>query len=224
MLQFFDKCGKSLAAFMDKTPNKRSNPAANNSAIEMALIKCRSAAQEGYDIAGKNYAEIQKTLSEEVRRIADANNAQNQVDRIQNTKLIEEQASELKKLERRINVIGNNLANLHERQKDFSIVVYGRTEAGKSTLMEILTHGNGNSIGKGAQRTTRDVRDYYWNGLKITDVPGICAFDGKKDERLAMDAAKSADLILFLITNDAPQADEAKCLANLKVWVNLFSA
>lgn len=65
--------------------------------------------------------------------------------------------------------------------KDFSIVVYGRTEAGKSTLMEILTCGNGDSIGKGGQRTTLDVRDYYWQGLKITDVPGISAFGGKKE-------------------------------------------
>ena len=88
--------------------------------------------------------------------------------------------------------------------------------AGKSTLMEILTHGNGQSIGKGAQRTTLDVRDYFWNGMKITDVPGIGAFGGAEDERLADDAAKSADLIIFLLTNDAPQADEAECLARLK--------
>lgn len=107
------------------------------------------------------------------------------------------------------------------RTKFFSIVVYGRNEAGKSPFMEILTHGNGQSIGKGGQRTTLDVRDYFWNGLKITDVPGIFAFsldakEARVDESLALEAAKKADLILFLLTSDAPQPDEAEKLAQLR--------
>ncbi|MBQ9487383.1 MAG: 50S ribosome-binding GTPase, partial [Selenomonadaceae bacterium] len=187
-----------------------------SSIIESELLKCRQAAEEGYKLARDNYAEIQNTLSKAKSRVASANAEQSKVSRIQNTELIKAQEKELGNLEKSIGSIGTDLENLRKRQKDFSIVVYGRTMAGKSTLMEILTHGNGRSIGKGSQRTTRDVRDYYWNGLKITDVPGICAFEGAEDEKLAMDAAKSADLILFLLTSDAPQADEATCLAQLK--------
>lgn len=97
-------------------------------------------------------------------------------------------------------------------KSSFSITLFGRTMAGKSTLMEILTHGNGMSIGKGAQRTTRDVRAYSYNGMMITDVPGIAAFEGQEDEDVAFEAAKKCDLILFLITDDAPQASEAECL------------
>lgn len=97
-------------------------------------------------------------------------------------------------------------------KSSFSITLFGRTMAGKSTLMEILTHGNGTSIGKGAQRTTRDVRTYSYNGMMITDVPGIAAFEGQEDEDIAFEAAKKCDLILFLITDDAPQASEAECL------------
>jgi predicted GTPase len=78
--------------------------------------------------------------------------------------------------------------------------------------MEILTHGKGESIGKEAQRTTRDVRTYTYKNLQITDVPGIAAFEGEDDENIAFDAAKKCDLILFLITDDAPQACEAECL------------
>ncbi len=99
---------------------------------------------------------------------------------------------------------------------DFSIALFGRTIAGKSTLMEILTDGDGASIGKGAQRTTRDVRSYRWRGLKVTDVPGISAFEGAEDERSAFDAAKNADLVLFLITDDAPQPAEADCFARVR--------
>lgn len=35
-------------------------------------------------------------------------------------------------------------------------------------------------------------------------MPGIGAFEGEDDERIAFEAAKTADLIIFLITDDAP--------------------
>ena len=112
-------------------------------------------------------------------------------------------------------VFREDLQNLHDNLSKFSITLFGRTMAGKSTLMEILTEGDGTSIGKGAQRTTRDVRKYNWNGMEITDVPGIGAFEGEEDENIAFEAAKMADLILFLITDDAPQIAEAECFSKI---------
>lgn len=115
----------------------------------------------------------------------------------------------------------------------FAITLFGRTTAGKSTLMTILTHGDGSQIGNGSQRTTRDVCTYDYHGLKVTDVPGIAAFEGSEDEDLAFATAKQGDLILFLITDDALQQSEAQffsrikslgkpviCLVNVKVGVN----
>lgn len=115
----------------------------------------------------------------------------------------------------------------------FAITLFGRTTAGKSTLMTVLTHGNGNQIGNGSQRTTRDVHTYEYHGLEVTDVPGIAAFGGIEDEVLAFETAKQGDLILFLITDDAPQRSEAEflnrikslgkpiiCLVNVKVGVH----
>ena len=52
--------------------------------------------------------------------------------------------------------------------------------------------------------------------MKITDVPGIASFDGREDDRLALEAAKAADLILFLISDDGVQQEEAKNLAELR--------
>ena len=212
-------CGKSLAAFMEEKETPKSAPPARqagNSSIEQELKKCRQSAEEGYELANAKYNDIKNTLIDAARSLSKTDAEQNEIQRIQNTELVENQKAELQRLRNRIDYIGSDLQNLRGRMKDFSIVVYGRTMAGKSTLMEILTHGNGQSIGKGSQRTTLDVRDYYWNGLKITDVPGICAFGGAEDERLALEAAKAADLILFLLTSDAPQPDEATCLAQLK--------
>jgi len=55
--------------------------------------------------------------------------------------------------------------------KDFTVALFGRTKAGKSTLRETLTRGNGSTIGKGSQRTTRDVTEYSWQGLRLLDTP-----------------------------------------------------
>lgn len=51
--------------------------------------------------------------------------------------------------------------------------------------------------------------------MEITDVPGIGAFEGEDDEQIAFEAAKTADLILFLFTDDAPQAVEADCFSKI---------
>lgn len=184
--------------------------------LEETLQQCRQYAEDGYKLAIRQYNEISNALVDEARKIESAEHAQNRMYRIKNPELIDRQKQDLKKLADYIKKIRDDIEILHERQKDFTVIVYGRTMAGKSTLMEILTHGNGDSIGRGAQRTTRDVRSYFWRGLKIFDVPGICSFGGAEDDKLAFETAKSADLILFILTDDAPQADEAKALAQLK--------
>ena len=47
-------------------------------------------------------------------------------------------------------------------------------------------------------------------------MPGVAAFEGADDEALAFVAAAKADLVLFLITDDAPQPVEAECLARVR--------
>ena len=184
--------------------------------IETELAVCQEYAERGYKLAQEKFDEMKKTLADEMEKLNHADNAQDQIERLENTELIQKQKKGLTALAEQMDSIQADIDMLHDRQKDFSIVIYGRTMAGKSTLMEILTHGDGKSIGKGAQRTTLDVRDYYWNGLRITDVPGVCSFGGEEDDKLALEAARSADLILFLLTDDAPQAGEAECLAQLR--------
>ena len=184
--------------------------------ITEALRQCNSYAEKGYELAKSSYEEIHRALLKEEQKVNEANRRQNQMTRIANSSVLQRQNNNFEEFKHMDLTLKNDLDLLHRNQKEFSIVVFGRTMAGKSTLMEILTHGNGASIGKGAQRTTRDVRDYHWQGMKITDVPGIASFDGREDDRLAMEAAKKADLILFLITDDAPQKDEAEKLAELR--------
>lgn len=109
-----------------------------------------------------------------------------------------------------------SLSSKSKMSSKFNITLFGKTKAGKSTLMEILTHGDGSHMGKGGQRTTRDVRRYEWKGMTVTDVPGIDAYGGQEDDEKAEDAATYADLILFMITAGQPEGSEADWMVKLK--------
>lgn len=97
------------------------------------------------------------------------------------------------------------------RINNFCICLFGRTKVGKSTTMEALTRGPGYSIGIGRQNTTRDVREYRWNGLVVVDTPGIDAMDridGLEKEALAF--ADESDMILFLLPHCIEEGDFEK--------------
>jgi hypothetical protein len=187
--------------------------------LARALEQCRSAARRGYEIAKENLHEsaraigdISTSLAQCLKKLEDGSvRTPGIVDQLK-TQLFGV-ANELEQLQRTSDFA------LEERRKtldSFAVSLFGRTQAGKSTVMEILTRGDGHTIGTGAQRTTREVRRYSWNGLDVTDVPGVAAFEGVEDEKLAFEAASQADLVLFLISDDAPQPVEAECLARVR--------
>jgi tRNA U34 5-carboxymethylaminomethyl modifying GTPase MnmE/TrmE len=100
--------------------------------------------------------------------------------------------------------------------KDFTVALFGRTKAGKSTLRETLTRGNGSTIGKGSQRTTRDVKEYSWQGLRLLDTPGIEAYQGNDDTNKANDIIDQSDIVLFLTSDDSVQPGEFQAMAQLQ--------
>lgn len=184
-----------------------------------ALKECKIAAKDGESMARGNYDDLKNSLIKASREIDSC------IRRISNSnmKVKDEQETlkkQLKEIKKKMEDLQSNVKKDIELRSNnlskFSITLFGRTMAGKSTLMEILRNGDGKTIGTGAQRTTRSVRTYLWKDLSITDVPGIAAFEGKEDEDLAFESANKADLILFLITDDAPQPAEADCLARIR--------
>jgi tRNA U34 5-carboxymethylaminomethyl modifying GTPase MnmE/TrmE len=110
----------------------------------------------------------------------------------------------------------NSLDKKREHLKDFTVALFGRTKAGKSTLRETLTRGNGSTIGKGSQRTTRDVKEYSWQGLRLLDTPGIEAYKGDDDTQKANDIIDQSDIVLFLTSDDSVQPGEFKAMAQLQ--------
>lgn len=187
-----------------------------NNDIEEALYECQAYAQKGYDIASNTWNTIHQALLAEERKVKKVDKQQGKISRLADEELIKKKKQGLASFMEMDKELKQDLSYLQKQQKEFSVLVFGRTMVGKSTLMEIMTHGSGASIGNGSQRTTLDVRDYHWQGMKITDVPGIASFDGREDDRLALEAAKAADLILFLISDGEPQQEEAKHLAALR--------
>jgi small GTP-binding protein len=87
----------------------------------------------------------------------------------------------------------------------FNVMLFGRTMAGKSTIREAITRGDGQTIGKGAQRTTRDVKEYEWNNLRIIDTPGFGAYNGQEDTQVAHEILEQSDVVLFMLNSDSIQ-------------------
>lgn len=186
--------------------------------LRPVLEECKKSARIGFDIASGQEKNLNHALSVAEGKVRDTLFDFNSSPCYspEATSLLEGQLTDIEQAFLRLSfAFKEDLENLRGNLNKFSITLFGRTMAGKSTLMEILTEGTGESIGKGAQRTTRDIRTYTWNELEITDVPGIGAFEGEDDEQIAFEAAKTGDLILFLITDDAPQATEADCFSRI---------
>lgn len=179
--------------------------------LKKTLANLKKSAQKGNKIAKQAYTLANKTVRSSVSSLEEILwQVETEPTDTANTK--EKLSKQLNKLKNDLQKIPQQLKNNIATHSDahFTISLFGPTTAGKSTLREILTNGDGKSIGNGAQRTTRDVRRYYYSGLEIYDVPGTSAYDkgGREDEKIAFENAQKADLILFLTTNDPPQADE----------------
>ena len=185
--------------------------------LSEALEKLKKEAKEGRRFADDALNKLKRTVSGVSDEIA-KNEEYIKNHGFNSDAITSDICGQLKKINDRFVSIEKNLRDDIGKLSDekFSIVLFGKTMAGKSTLMEILTHGNGESIGKGGQRTTLDVRSYEYKGMMVTDVPGVAAFGGEEDSMVAYEAAKKADLILFLIKNDGIQKETEESLAQLR--------
>ena len=159
--------------------------------LSEALEKLKKEAKEGRRFADDALNKLKRTVSGVSDEIA-KNKEYIKNHGFNSDAITSDICGQLKKINDRFVSIEKNLRDDIGKLSDekFSIVLFGKTMAGKSTLMEILTHGDGESIGKGGQRTTLDVRSYEYKGMMVTDVPGVAAFGGEEDSMVAYEAAK----------------------------------
>ena len=92
---------------------------------------------------------------------------------------------------------------LHIRHNDserIKLVFTGQYSAGKSSILKMLTKREDIEIGENI--TTEYVTSYDWNGLDVVDTPGIHTTLRPDHDELSYDAIASADMLVFVITNE----------------------
>jgi hypothetical protein len=97
-----------------------------------------------------------------------------------------------------------------------TLAVLGRTNVGKSTLLAILAGGGRDEIGRGVPRTTRTLRSYEWERLRVLDTPGFGAVKAADDERIAKRALPETDVACLVVTNDGQIAPDFDAFSALR--------
>lgn len=80
------------------------------------------------------------------------------------------------------------------------VAFIGEFNAGKSSLIRALT---GAEVAIDADVCTATTSEFEWRGLTVIDTPGVQAEDEESDhDRIARVATATADLVLFVVTNE----------------------
>ena len=183
------------------------------------LKECSKIAKDEYKEVSEKLRKLQKDLTSSqeslVKTIVELNNSDiNDKAVYDSIKQVNQNTSDLLGLG--FQEFEKSFKRKSENLSDFTVTLFGRTKAGKSTIREALTNGDGSSIGKGSQRTTRDVKEYNWNYLRILDTPGFDAYEGDEDTKIAFSQIDETDIILFLVTSDNIEESEFEKLAMLR--------
>ena len=109
-----------------------------------------------------------------------------------------------------------SLARKKANLEEFTVTLFGRTMAGKSTIREAITGGDGSTIGKGGQNTTCDVKEYKWDHLRVIDTPGIGSYKGDEYRKKALSVIDESDVLLFLASSDSIQESSFQGMQKLR--------
>ncbi|HMS71527.1 MAG TPA: 50S ribosome-binding GTPase [Baekduia sp.] len=96
-----------------------------------------------------------------------------------------------------------------------TIVLFGRTKAGKSSLYSALSDCGFDGIGDGRQNFTRDVRAVDLEHVRLIDAPGVDGVGSAALEAITTDAINEADLLIVAVTDDAIFEEDFRRLKTL---------
>lgn len=118
-------------------------------------------------------------------------------------------------------LLSHTARSLPRPDEPMRVVLLGRTQAGKSTLFSYLTGSDVSPVGDGAQRFTRSVVAMPMAGradVVVVDTPGVGALDGDEDREMALDAARHADLVVWVATSNSQPSETATALSQVAQW------
>ena len=116
-----------------------------------------------------------------------------------------------------INKIKYNLNLLSENAEwdKLNVSFFGETNAGKSTVIEALTNGDGRSIGEGYKDFTKIMRRVSYQKINLLDMPGIEGL-GFKIRKEIRKAVNKSHIIFYVIgTNKEPEENTMKKIKQL---------
>ena len=99
--------------------------------------------------------------------------------------------------------------------KPIRLVFAGQYSAGKSSIIKMLTGNKDIEIGAGI--TTQETHTYNWNGLEVVDTPGIHTQLRPDHDEISYEAITSADMLVFVITNELFDDHIAKHFRSLAI-------
>ena len=80
-----------------------------------------------------------------------------------------------------------------------SLVLVGFSNTGKSSIAKMLTGDESIIIGEGI--TTEDVKSYPWNGVIVTDTPGIKTGLRPDHDKRTNEAIADSDMLIYVISD-----------------------
>lgn len=96
-----------------------------------------------------------------------------------------------------------------------TLVFAGQYSAGKSTILKALTGRS--DIATGAGIVTQEANTYEWDGVTVIDTPGVHTELCPDHDEISYQAISSADLLVFVVTNELFDSHLAKHFRKLAI-------
>ena len=184
--------------------------------LEKAIKDASLVSRKHFEYLGK----VHKDIYESVQNYAQNENFENLYNEV--SKLDKELSLQIRELIQERNQIIENMEYTRDQIFDekvrnidkFTIMLFGRTMAGKSTTIQAFLGKNLNIHGDGTPDWTKKIDDHNWNGITLVDTPGIEGFDESNFE-IAENFMEQADMILMVVSDDHIEPNLIEKLAGL---------